>query len=174
MTPTTAILLAIFTGLVAVALLLQGLALLAISRKLRDLSAQFDTLSARLTKQVDALTVQAQDFLSVIKKTAERVNAVQDNVAAITKVVYDRAVAVDAFIEEATDAARLQIAKLQDVVETTAGRIDATINTLQDAIIVPVREAQAIVRGIRSGLDVLFRRRALPSRRSDPDEEMFI
>jgi hypothetical protein len=172
MTPTE-IILSIFTGLVALALLLQGIALLAISRKIRDLSARLDAVSTKLTKQVDALSAQATSFMVVVKDTAEKVHAVQDHVAAITQIVHGRVVEMDAFINEATDAARLQIARLQDVIETTTRRIDETIDTLQTAIIMPITEAQAIVRGVRIGLDVLFRRRK-PSGRSHDDEEMFI
>lgn len=163
MSPTAEILLAVFTGLTALALLIQGLALVAISRKVRDLTAKFETTSTKLTKQIESLTAGAGDLLLLVK-----------NVAAVTEVVRHRVVEVDAFLNEATDAARLQMARFQDIIETTARRIDETMDTLQNAIVVPVTEAHAIIRGIRSGLDVLFGRRKLLSHRSHDDEEMFI
>jgi hypothetical protein len=174
MSPTTEILLAVFTGLTALALLIQGIALVAIPRRVRDLTARLDALSTKLTKQVDSLAVQAENLLSVVKSTAEKVHVVQENVAAITAVVHHRVVEVDAFLDEATDVARLQMARFQDIIETTAHRIDETIDTLQNAIVVPITEVHAIIRGIRSGLDVLFRWRKLSSHRSHNDEEMFI
>ncbi len=66
------------------------------------------------------------------------------------------------------------MARFQQVIETTASRIDETITTLQNAVIVPILEAQAIVRGVRSGIDVLFGRRRFSSDRAHHDEEMFI
>ena len=171
---TTVTVLIVFTGIVALALLLQAFALLAISRKIRELSAQFDAVSAKLTKQIDALSVQADTFLTVLKTTAERVQAVQENVAAVSKVVHNRVVEMDAFLTEATDAARLQIAKFQDVIDTTSRRIEITIDTLQNAIVVPITEVQAVIRGVRTGLNVLFGWRHSSSRRSPQDEEMFI
>ncbi|MBZ5494757.1 MAG: hypothetical protein LAP85_00015 [Acidobacteriia bacterium] len=174
MSPTTEVLLAVFTGLVALALLLQGFALLAILRKIRDLAARLDAVSTKLTKQVDSLTEQADSFLTVLKGTAEKVSAVQDNVTAISRIVHQRVLDVDAFINEATNAARLQIARLQDVIDTTSSRINETIDTLQTAIITPISEAQAVVRGIRSALDVLFGRRRSSSSRLHQDEELFI
>ncbi len=173
MSPTTEILFAVFTGLIALALLVQAVAVLAISRKVRDINARLDTLSAKLSKQADTLASQAADLMSAVKIVADKVHVVEENVAAVTEVVRHRVVEVDAFLNEATDAARLQMARLQDILETTAGRIDETINTLQDAIVVPVTEVHAIIRGIRCGLDVLFGRRRLPSHRSHNDEEMF-
>jgi len=171
---STDIILCIFSGLVFLALLLQGLALLAISRKVRELAADLGTLSTKLMKQVDALTLQAESLMAMMKSTTEKVHAVQQNVAAITSVVHNRVVEVDAFVNEATDVARMQMARFQDVIETTAGRIDETIGILQHAVITPILEAQAIVSAVRSGLDVLFRRRRFSSDRSHHDEEMFI
>jgi uncharacterized protein YoxC len=171
---STEIILVVFIGLVALALLVQGIALIVISRKVRDIAARFDALSTKLTKQVDALTLQAESLLGMMKSTTEKVRAVQESVTAITSVVHHRVVEVDAFINEATDLARLQMARLQDVIETTARRIDETIDTLQNAVIVPITEAYAIVRGIRSGLNVLFSRRRFSSDRSHQDDEMFI
>jgi len=167
------IILTIFTGVVALGFLLQGLALLAISRKLRELSARLDEVSTRLTKQVNTLAAQADSFLVVVKNTAEKIAAVQENVSAISNVVHRRVLEVDAFLNEVTDAARLQIARLQDVMDTTSRRIDATIDSLQNAVITPIAEVQAIIRGIRTGFDVLFGRRRR-SDRSHQDEEMFI
>lgn len=171
---TTDIILCIFSGLVFLALLLQGLALLVISRKVKELAERFDKLSTKLTKQVDALSAQAEGLIAAVKSTTEKVQAVQDHVAAITGVVHKRVVDVDAFIGEATDVARMQLARLQEVIENTAGRIDDTISTLQNAVIVPIMEAQAVVRGVRSAINVLFGRRRFSSDRSHQDEEMFI
>jgi methyl-accepting chemotaxis protein len=171
---STDIILCVFSGLVFLALLLQGLALLAISRKVRELAQRFDALSTKLTKQVDTIAVQAQDLIAAMKSTTEKVHGMQQNVAAITSVVHSRVADVDAFIGQATDAARMQIARFQEIIETTAGRIDETINILQNAVIVPILEAQAVVRGVRSAINVLFGRHKLSSDSSRHDEEMFI
>ena len=174
MSPTAEILLAVFTGLTTLALVVQAIALVVISRKMRELTARIDTLTTRLTKQIDSLAAQADNLMSLLKSATEKVHIVQENVAAISAVVHHRVVEVDAFLNEATDAARLQMARFQDIIETASRRIDETIDTLQNAIVVPITEVHAIIRGIRSGLDVLFGWRRLSSQRSHNDEEMFI
>ncbi len=171
---TTITLLIVFTGVVALALVLQAVALLAIAHKIRDLSDRFETLGTKLTKQVDSLSAQADEFMLTLKSMAEKVQAVQESVSAVSQVVHRRVVEVDAFLAEATDSARLQMAKFQDIVDTSARRIDDTIYTLQTAIVAPVSEVQAVIRGIRTGLDVLFRRRRSAENQSQQDEEMFI
>jgi uncharacterized protein YoxC len=171
---TTITLLIIFTGIVALALLLQALALVAISRKIRDISDRFVALGTQVTRQLDSLTVEAEGLMTSMKATAEKVQAMQESLSAVSQVVQRRIVDVDAFLAEAMDSARLQIAKFQDVIDTSARRIDDTIYTLQTAIVVPVNEVQAVIHGIRTGLDVLFGWRRSEAQRSHHDEEMFI
>jgi uncharacterized protein YoxC len=174
MTETQATILIAFVGLIALSFLLQALALIGLFRRVRDLSARVEAVSAKLTKQIDSLGAQAESFLAVAKSTAEKVHAMQENVTAISKVVHGRVVEVDAFIAEATDTVRLQMARFQDVIETVSQRFDETIDTIQSAIITPIMEVQAIIRGIRTGLDVLFAWRRRFGNRSHQDEEMFI
>jgi hypothetical protein len=166
--------LTVFTGIVALVLVVQGIALLALYRRMRDLSARLEALSLNLTKQVEALAVKADSFLAVLKTTAEKVQVVQEKVSAITDLVHHRILEVDAFLTETTDTARLQIAKFQGVMDATSAKIEETMNLLQGTILTPIMEIQALIRGIRTGIDVLFRRRRLPANRSHQDEEMFI
>jgi uncharacterized protein YoxC len=174
MSQTTEILFAVFAGLTALALLLQGVALIALARRIQEIKAGIDARSDKLTKQVDSIVSHVEGLVAVLKSTAQKAHEIEGNVAAITAVVRGRVVDLDAFLNEATDAARLQMARLQDIIETTSNRIDETIDTLQNSIIVPITEISAVIRGIRSGFDVLFGRRKLSSHRSHNDEEMFI
>jgi hypothetical protein len=52
-------------------------------------------------------------------------------------------------------------------------RAEQAIETLRDSILLPINEASAVVRAVRTGIDVLFRRRRNPSV-SAQDDEMFI
>jgi len=165
--------LCVFTGLVALALLIQGIALWIISSRVKALSARVEEMSSKLMKQVDRIVPQLDEFIPICKDMAEKVQAMGESVAGISKMAHERVLKLDAFVDEAAEAARLQMARLQDVIDTTTRRIDETITTLQDAISMPVKEMQAIARGIRTGVDVFFGRRRSASR-SHEDEEMFI
>jgi uncharacterized protein YoxC len=174
MTETQATILIALVGLIALSFLLQALALVGLFRKVRDLSARLEAVSAKLTKQIDSLGAQAEGFLALAKITAEKVHAMQDHVTAISKVVLGRVVEVDALIAEAADTVRLELARFQNVIETVSQRFDETINTIQSAIVTPITEVQAIIWGVRTGLNVLFARRRRSGSRSHQDEEMFI
>ncbi len=174
MSQTMEILFSIFAGLTALALLFQGIALVTLARRLQDIKTGLDARGEKLTHQVNVIAGQVEGLVAVLQSTAQKARDIEENIVAVTTVVRERVVDLDGFLEEATDAARLQMARLQDIVETTSKRIDETIDTLQNAIIVPITEISAVIRGIRSGFDVLFGRRRHSAQRSHNDEEMFI
>jgi hypothetical protein len=166
--------LTVFTGIVALVLLMQGIALVVLYRKLRELSVRLEAASATLAKQVEVLEVKADGFLTVLESMAGKVQVVQESVSAITNVVHRRILDVDAFLAETTDTARLQIAKFQGVMDTTSRKIEETLDLLQGTVLTPIVEIQALIRGVRVGMEMLFGRRRLPANRSHQDEEMFI
>jgi hypothetical protein len=133
-----------------------------------------ESVSMKVTTLIDSLAAQADSFLLAATSIAEKVHAMQENVTAISEVVRRRVLDMDAFLKEATDSARLQLARFEDIIETTSHRLDETIDTLRDAVVTPVVEAQAIIRGVRAGLGVLFGWRRLSVNHSRHDEEMFI
>ena len=166
--------LTVFTGIVALVLLMQGIALVVLYRKLRELSVRLEAARATLVKQVEVLEVKADGFLTVLESMAGKVQVVQESVSAITNVVHRRILDVDAFLAETTDTARLQIAKFQGVMDTTSRKIEETLDLLQGTVLTPIVEIQALIRGVRVGMEMLFGRRRLPANRSHQDEEMFI
>ena len=151
--------LCVFAGLVTVAFLLQVFALIALTARVKAMFKDVGELSAKVTKHVDRIVPQLEEFIPALKSVTEKVQVMSENVAGISKVAHERALKVDAFVDEATDSARLQMARLQDVISTATLRIDDTVTALQSAIITPVNEVHAIARGIRTGVDVLFGRR---------------
>ena len=60
-------------------------------------------------KQFDILMPQLEEFLPVFKSMVDKVHAMEENLAGISRVAHDRALKVDAFLNEATDSARLQM-----------------------------------------------------------------
>jgi len=174
MSPTAEIVLLVFTGLVAAALLTQAITLILVAIRVRTLGTTVESLSPKIGRQVDSLTAQAESLIPTIKSIIEKVDSMQENLVSVSKVAQERAIKLDAFLGEATDAGRLQMARLQDVVDTTSRRLNDTIELMQSAISAPVNEIHAIMRGIRGAVEVFFGRRRSSSSRSHQDEEMFI
>jgi len=167
-------LLLVFTGIVAVSLLLQSLALVGIYRSIRSLSSRIEVVSLNLVKNVDAISVKVNQLLASIKGMVDGMHSLQENLISTSTIVQKRVAELDSFLAEITDVARLQVLRIQDVVVTASRRVEETIDVLHTSVLAPVTEVNAIVRGVKVGLDVLLRKRKSPSSSSRQDEEMFI
>ena len=81
---------------------------------------------------------------------------------------------MDQFIGETTRTAQLEFMRIQDTFQLAMRRAEQAIETLKDSILAPISEVNALVRAVRIGMDVLFRRQRKPSSISAQDDEMFI
>ncbi len=167
-------LLTVFIGVVAVAVLLQALAYVGIYRSLRRIADRSESVSRELMAHVNLLSDKTDSVVAVLKGTIEETQAIRSNVTEICRVVRDRIVHIDAFLQEATDSGRLQIARIQDTVDTATRRVEDTVEILHSTVLKPVSEISALVNGFKVGLDVFLRRKKGPARRPFQDEEMFI
>jgi methyl-accepting chemotaxis protein len=166
--------LAVITGVMALALFLQALALVGLWRAMSALSSRVDSLSKDLMRNVSLLSGEIGQAVTTIKSVAEGIHAISGKLAATSDIVHKRIAEVDSFLREVTDTARLEIARIQDAIDTTSRQIEETFALLHRSVLVPVREVSAILRGFRVGLDFVFRRHKGPSSASPQDEEMFI
>lgn len=166
--------LTVFTGVVALALLLQSLAFIGLYRSIRNLSARVDVISKDLMRDVSALTGDVSQALATIKSVAEGIQSLKDKLSSTIDIIHKRVGEVDSFLRQLTDATRLEVARIQDAVDTASRQIEDTFELLHRSVIVPIREVTAIVMGLRAGLDFLLRRPKSPSGASHLDEEMFI
>jgi len=163
-----------FTGIAALALLLQGLALWGIRNSLRTVSSRVETVTGDIQKKFESVATGLTELLAILKPLAQNLETIEHHVAATTETVHKRVADLDSFLEDTTDAARLQVAKIQDLVDTMSNRVEETFDFLQRGVRAPVTELSALIRGIKVGLDFFMRGRRKPTRPSHQDEEMFI
>ena len=164
----------IFIGVASAAILLQALALLGIYRAMRTLSKRLDEMASGVVRDLNALATKADDVLVTVKSVGEGVNSLRQNVEKTLAIAHNRIESVDAFLGETTDIARLQIVRLQDAIDVSARKIEEVFDVLHSNILVPAMEVSAIVKGIRVGMDFLFKRQKRPSRSFHQDGELFI
>jgi hypothetical protein len=167
-------LIAVFTGIAAVALLLQSIAFLAIARSMRNISTRVDRLGTDVSNAIGTVSAKADEFLTILKGMADKIYALENNLTATSAVIQKRVVELDSFLEETTNAARLQVLRVQAVVENISSKVEETFDLLHQRVLAPINEITAIIRGIRVALDFLQRHRKPPARTSHQDDEMFI
>lgn len=167
-------LLAIFTGVLAFAVLVQSFLFFGIYRSVRRMTVWMDSMSKDLLRDISAISSKTEECLITIKGIADNLKPITDRLASTTEIVHRRVVDLDAFLSEATNTARLEILRVQDTIQGATRRADETVEILQNTILAPIQEINAITRGIRAGLNMLFRGRRSISNASAQDEEMFI
>jgi hypothetical protein len=167
-------LLMIFTGILAAAVLMQTIIFLLISKSIRQLTMQMDSLGDKLLRNVEAISEKVNEGLTAVKDVAEDLKPVTQKLSNTAEIIHHRVKEVDAFLAEATSTARLEMLRIQETLHDASRRFQETCDLLRDGILTPVNEINAIARAIRVAVDVLFRRRRASSSSSALDEEMFI
>ena len=166
-------LLIVFTGILAFAVLMQSLLFFGIYRSIRQMNEWLGVWSKEMLRNVQTMAAKVEEGVSTLKNTAESLKPITQNLVHTTQLVHNRVVELDQFIGETTRTAQLEFMRIQDTFQLAMRRAEQAIDTLRDSILAPINEASAVVRAVRTGLDVLFRRRRNPSV-SAQDDEMFI
>jgi methyl-accepting chemotaxis protein len=163
-----------FTGILAFAVLLQSLLFIGIYRSIRQMNDWLSTWSKEMLKNAQIVSSRVEEGVSAIKSTAESLKPITQNLVHATQIVHNRVVEMDEFIGETTRTAQLEFMRIQDTFQLAMRRAEQAIDALKDSILAPINEVNAVVRAVRIGVDVLFRRRKNPSSISAQDDEMFI
>jgi hypothetical protein len=172
---TQEILLAIFTGILAVAVLMQTLIFFGMYRVIRRASDRLDGVSRDLLRNVDKVTAKAEEALTTVKDIGDGLVPVKDKMVDAAGIVHQRVVSLDEFLEETTNTARLEVTRIKGRIESAADRTEELLDMMHERILGPVNEVVAITRGIRAGLNFFFRKRRNSSDEIPQDEdEMFV
>lgn len=167
-------LLMVFTGILAVAVLIQSLLFFGMYKSIRRMTVWMDSLGKDLLRNIEVVSAKVGEGVTTIKGMAEGLEPIREKLADTTDIVHNRVIELDGFLSEATRTARLEILRIQDTIHMASDRAQETIELLHNTILTPLNEVTAITRALRVGMDVLFRRRKNPSGASAQDEEMFI
>jgi hypothetical protein len=171
---TQDILLTIFTGVLAVAVLMQTLIFFGIYKSIRRLTEWMDGMGKDLRKNMEIVTSKVDESLSSIKEITDGFKPIKDRLVDTTELIHNRIVDVDDFLAETTRTARMEVLKMQARIESASNRVEEILELAHDSVMAPLNEIGALTRGIRAGFDLLFRRRRNPSSTAPQDEEMFI
>ena len=168
------VLLTVFTGVLAVAVLIQSIIFIGMYKYIRRITSLMEGIGRELAKNMDAVSVKANEALETVKALGEDLKPVAEKLNKATEIVHNRVVAIDDFLADTTSRAQLEILRIQDMIELASQRVGDTMDIIHKSILAPVNEINAITRGIKVGIDMFFRRKRHLSGVSHQDEEMFI
>ncbi|HEY7839447.1 MAG TPA: hypothetical protein VIC54_12700 [Terriglobales bacterium] len=172
---TTDVLLVIFIGVAAVSLLGQLLVLLGLARRVGAMSKAITPLLPPLELGAKALPQVVAEARGLLNETRPQIQAVVANVAEISTLARDQVRRADQLATEFAERLELQMVRVDEVLATALASVEQVTTTVRESVLQPVRDVNALVQGVRTGVDFFFRRRASPpARPAYQDEEMFI
>jgi len=166
-------LLMIFTGVLAFAVVLQTILFWGIYKAIRQMTSLLDGMGKDLLRDVGIISAKVDEGLATIKGMADGLKPIRDKLANTTNIIHNRITELDNFLDEATTTARSEIRHIQDAIQSASKKAEQTLELVRQSILTPLGEINAVTRGFRVAMDVLFRRRKHPSS-STQDDEMFI
>lgn len=149
-------LLMIFVGLVALAMLIQAVAVAIVAigamQAKKHLMLLADELKAKALPVID----RAQDAFHDLQP---KVKIITDNVVETSHVVRAKAQEFDTTFADVNQRARAQTARVDDMVTSVLDTTSGIASTIQKGVQVPVREFHGIMNGLKAGIDVLVGRK---------------
>jgi hypothetical protein len=164
----------VFTGILALSVLLQTIIFFRIYKSIQQMSQYLDHLGKDLLRNIESISSKVDDGLTTIKEMGEGLKPIKEKLAGAADIIHERITEVDAFLAETTDMARAEFIRIRERIEAASDKAEEILTMLHKSIMLPVHEIGAITRGFKAAIDALFRRRRNPSSASVQDDEMFI
>lgn len=158
---------AVFTGVAAIALLLMMGFMFAIMRAMhavRERALQFmdrwEPLADTSQKSLEEFQVQSKDILADVKKLTASGQSQMER--------------IDSMVGDLHQSAKTQMDRVDSTLVDTLRRVEETTEAVQQTILVPVRQVRAVAAGVDAVLRHLVGRRRPTVDQATIDEEMFI
>ena len=120
-----------------------------------------------------AISRVEKDTRQVRRKLDERIDPILDNVEHLTANARRQLEKVDRITDDMDDRLRVQISRLDALITEALDKVEEAGSSVRDSVAGPMREAAAVLQGVRAALASLSLRRSRRRAASD-EEELFI
>jgi hypothetical protein len=144
-----------FVGMVAVAMVVQAVAVIVLAIGIAKASKRALEIADDLRGKIGPVLDTTQ---SVFHDAAPKVKIITENLVETSHLVRSKAREFDATASEVNMKARVQAARVDGMVTSVLNTTAEISQTLQRAVKVPVREFTGLVNGFKAGVDVLVGR----------------
>lgn len=157
-------LLTLFVGLTALAVILQAGILVSIYM-----------ITRRVAGQVELTLEQVRELTPSLRTVAENMKTVTADVVEIGSSAREQFHRIEDMVGETNRTLQEQLQKVDEMSRDLSNRVNETVDVVQDSIIRPVREVNALARGVAKGFELLLNRKdRYPVDQARQDEELFI
>jgi F0F1-type ATP synthase membrane subunit b/b' len=164
---TLLVIMASFTGIAAIALLMQAGLLWAIYKTSRSMQ---ETV-ARLSPKIEAL---AESSRLTLEESRKRIAEVSEKATAILDTTRQQLARVEEVLNDASQRTQRQLENAEALVEDAMARARETVELVHKGVLWPLREINGVAAGLRAALLFLMRGVRPNPDRLTADEEMFI
>jgi uncharacterized protein YoxC len=159
--------LSIFTGVAALALVVQMFLFLGLYRSIKAIQERLQAFTDRADPLLDSTR-------RLVEETRTQTRDVFGKVQEIVDATRTQVVRLDELLAEVTKHTRTQLERIDRVAEDACDRVEATVAAVQKTVLAPVREINAVAAAVRAVVGHLGRRRLAAVERPTQDEDLFI
>lgn len=145
----------IFVALVALAMVVQAIAVIVIAAGAAKARKRMLEIVEELRGKVTPLISVTHDL---VKDTAPKVKTIVDNVEHTSHLVRAKATEFDVTMTDANQKTRAQVARVDGMVGSVLDTASDAGRMLQNAVKIPAREFSGLMHGLKAGIDVLLGR----------------
>src|SRR5271168_3699486 len=164
-----------FIIIAAVAIVVQMAILVAMFVQLKVSMQEFTRIANDLQGRVDPILLRVN---RILEDSEGRISSVMGDTAEITRLARGQAQKVDRVFTEALERLRIQVIRADQILTGAMEVVDEAGTKFRNTLWGPIRQASAVMKGIKVGLDMLRRQQNnKPESDVDPvsqDEELFI
>ena len=158
---------AVFTGVAAVALIIQMAFLFGIYRAVK-------ALQERSSAFMDRWEPVADSSMKTLEQLREQTNEILQKLSELTDSTKAQIDKVDSILSDVSEFSKTQLGRVDHTVEGALRKLNETSEALQNTLLAPVRQVRAMVAALSAIVESLFGRRRQTVDRATTDEEMFI
>jgi len=165
---------AVFTGVAAIALIIQAGVLVAIYKSARAAQGSMEKLSGRVEGLATKIETVADNSASAILDVKANIGQLTARSTLILDSANRQMARIEEVVNDATGRARNQMDRAELVIDDAMSRAHETLAVVHTGIMRPIREIHGVTQGVRAAFQHLLR-----GSRPNPDEatageEMFI
>lgn len=157
----------IFTGVAAVALLIQMFLLWGLYVRLRSTQTRLVSLADRLEPIIDATRRLAEE-------TRQNARDIFGKLHDISETTRLQVLRIDELLSEVSAHTRANLDRIDRLAENAAQRVEETLTQLQRTILAPVRSINGAAAAVRAVVHHLAGKRAQVDGRATQEEDLFI
>lgn len=151
------------------AFVFQVVAIVITARSVRRVAEQVDRQSRSLQETLTALQSRLHEVADSLQPVQTVAHDLAANLEVVSEALKTRGEQADSVLRELMSVGRDQAAKIDYLVSDTVEKFEQTTETIQKDLLKPAVEISSFIRGIRSGMQVLFSGRRQNQKRSGED-----